>query len=177
LLDRSGREHSLLLWCETTVYAWVPLSGKDVMDRVDDGAERLRQEGWVLAEKCQLGRRSILFTGSRASIGLQYDVVLLLDTKLLIPQLAGMLDIGLRYFHIAVGSESINGSRRRTLGINATINRSSIEWIDTGGRVRGLELVGVNGSGNELDLVEVKHGCIAIPNGLLRDRIGARIRS
>jgi len=147
------------------------------MNRVDDCAERLRQEGWMLAEKCQLGRRSVLFTGSRASVGLQYDVVLFLDTKLLIPQLTGVLGIGLRDFHIAVRSESINGSWRRTLGINATINRSSIEWIDTGGGVRGFELVGVNGSGNKLDLVKVKHGCIAIPDGLLGDRIGARIRS
>jgi len=131
----------------------------------------------VLAEECQLGRCRILFTGSRASIGLQYDVVLLLYTKLLISQLTGVLEIWLRYFHIAVGGESINGTRRRTLGINATINRSSIEWIDTGGGVRCFELVGVNSGGNELDLIKVKHRCVAIPYGLLRDQIGTRIGS
>jgi len=79
--------------------------------------------------------------------------------------------------HIAIRSETINGSRRGTLRIDTTVYRSSIERVDTGGGTGSFELVRVYGGMYGFNLIKVEHGSITIPDGFLRNRIGAAIWS
>jgi len=81
------------------------------------------------------------------------------------------------HLHIAIRSETINGSRRGTLRIDTTVYRSSIERVDTGGGAGSFKLVWIDGGMNGLNLIKVEHGSVTIPDSLLRNRIGAAIRS
>jgi len=81
------------------------------------------------------------------------------------------------HLHIAIRSETINGSGRGTLRIDTTVYRSSVERVDTGGGGGSFELVGIYGGMNGFNLIKVEHGSITIPDSFLRNRISAAIRS
>jgi len=127
------------------------------MNRVNDSAERLRKECRVLPKEGKLRRRGIQFTGARASVGFQYDVILFLNSELRIPQCTSMREVGLGHFQIAIRSETVNGDWRRTLRIYTTVYWSCVEWVNARGRVRRFELIWVNGGTQRFDLIKIEH--------------------
>jgi hypothetical protein len=146
------------------------------MNRPHDDSYRFRIKSWTLDEHGNSCRILVDRSSVSLPVGREYHSILLLHAQCMVWERSGMLVIWSGDDHVAVTCNPARGVRSIDLGVNARVYWPGITHAYSRDRRSQLVFIWNELRLDAFHLVELKHGCILVPNTSLRHAKSTRSR-